>query len=234
MNVLRYSVRRSGFGVVLPSDILAYRAMWDQYVLDTVRVCYDCSQAFANVAAQQPDAATQQQLQQLSTLYKQDGDNILAAWNVWANVSDATIVLQGADVLQQEQQVVITAGHQRELLTTSTITCALTYHDAAGNVVNAIPGADPNMQAQLIARIEGLGILGSGILQVFVESTAAGLKTVGSAAQWLAQQGKQLVETTTSSLPWIIAGIAVIGAAGVALIYAPEIKLALRAKRKAA
>jgi hypothetical protein len=208
--------------------------MWEQYVFDTVRVCYDCSQAFANVAAEQTDPNTKQQLQQLSTLYKQDGDNILAAWNVWANTSDATIVLQGSTILQQEQQVVVIAGKQREQLTTGTVTCALTYHDAQGNVVTAIGGADPNTQAQIIARIEGLGILGEGVLQVFAESTAAGLQTVGSAGQWIAQQGKTLVETTTSKLPWIIAGVAAIGVTGVALVYAPEIKAALAVKKKAA
>jgi hypothetical protein len=201
--------------------------MWDQYVLDTVRVCYDCSQAFANVSAEQTDPATKQQLQQLSIQYKQDGDNILASWDVWANTSSATIVLQAASILQQEQQVVITAGKERAQLTTGTIICALTYHDAQGNVVSAVQGADPNMQAQLIARIEGLGILGSGILQIFVESTTAGLQSAGSAGQWIAQQGKALVESTTSNLPWIVGGIAVIGVAGVALIYAPEIKAVL-------
>jgi hypothetical protein len=225
----------AGLGIVFPGDILAYRAMWDQYVLDTVRVCYDCSEAFANVSVEQNDPTTAQQLAQLSAQYKQDGDKILAEWNVWRDIKAYTIVLQAADILEQEQQVVLSAGKQREVLTTGTITCALTYHDAEGNVVSAIQGADPNVQAQIIARIEGLGILGKGVLQIFTESTAAGVQAAGDAAQWLLKRGKEVVETTTSYLPWIIFGIAAIGVTGVALVYAPEIKAAKKAiTRKAA
>ena len=233
----------AGLGLVTPGDVLAYRTAWDQYVLDTTRVATRCSGDYALAAAglQNTFPKDADAFNAAGQAIANAGQALLGQWNVFANKSDSYIVLQGASILEQYQATVLSAGQLRNTITKGVVgpqgdsfACPLVYLDASNQPVFAVDGVDPNVQAQIIARIQGLGILADGVLQILVESTGNALVEAGSAAQWAAQQGKKIVETTTSYLPWIIAGVATIGAAGVALVYAPEIKLALRARPKKA
>jgi hypothetical protein len=231
----------SGLGLILPGDVLSYRAMWDQYVLDTVSSGLYCGNNMQQVAAANPNNSQSPLLSQLGQTVVQNANDLLAKWNAYTGMSSAAILVNASDILQNEQQVVLEAGTQRQEMLANRggsggpISCGpvLIYQDANGNLFEAATSPDPSIQARVIANIEGLGILGSGLLQIFIDASASGIQSAGSAAKWIAQQGKTLIETTTGYLPWIIAGVAVIGAAGVALVYAPEIKGAFAAKRAA-
>jgi hypothetical protein len=222
----------AGLGIVLPTDVLSYRVMWDQYVLDTVRAGLYCGNNMQQAAAALPNNSQSPLLAQLGQLIVKGANDLLSKWNAFTGMSTEAILVNASDILQNEQQVVLEAGTERQRMLANRggsggpISCGpiLVYQDANGNLVEAATSPDPSVQAQVIANIEGLGILGSGLLHLFVDAGAAGLQSAGSAAKWIAQQGKTLVETTTSYLPWIVAGVAVTGAAVVALVYAPEIK----------
>jgi hypothetical protein len=214
--------RSIGAGLVTPGDILAYRAVWDQYVLDTVRVCLDCGQALQDSAAQQnnsesPVAAA------LGKQWVADGNNLYAQWNIWQNLSDSNKVLQGAAILQSYQQTVLACGTERGLLTSGTITCSLTYHDAQGQVVAAAPGADPSLQVRAIARLEGLGILGDGILQILVQGAGDALVEAGSAASYAAKLAANTTSWLLSPWTWAIAGTLVFGTIGVVVWKSGEV-----------
>ena len=220
--------RSIGAGLVTPGDILAYRAVWDQYVLDTVRVCLDCGQALQDSAAQQnnsesPTAAA------LGKQWVADGNNLYAQWNIWQNLSDTNKVLQGAAILQSYQQTVLACGTERGLLTSGTITCSLTYHDVQGQVVAAVPGADPSLQVRAIARIEGLGILGSGILQILVQGAGDTLVAAGSATQNAAKLAAGTASWLLSPWTWGIAATLLVGTTVVVVYNADKVAKAVSA-----
>jgi hypothetical protein len=229
----------AGLGIVLPTDVLTYRAMWNQYVLDTVSAGQYCGGLMQQVASANPSNSQSTLLAQLGSTTVTAANDLLSKWNGYNNLSSEAIVVNASVILQNEQQVVLDAGRQRQSMLADRggsggpISCGpvLVYQDSSGNIITAAIAPDPNTQAQVVAGIEGLGILGSGLLQILVDSTTSGLQTAGSAAQWIAQQGKTLIETTTSYLPWVLGSVAVIGAAGVALVYAPEIKGALATRK---
>jgi hypothetical protein len=201
-------------GFVLPSDILAYRVAWNQYVTDTCRAANECAAAYLAVAAQQPDANTKNILTGIGNETQRLSDIVLQEWNLFqdkATADPAYIVLQGAFILQSFQRTVLNAGQLRNSMTTGTLTCALNYHDTNGNVVACVPGVDPNIQAQIIARIEGLGILGSGVLQILVEGAANTLIAAGDAAKQIAKVSLQTTSWLLSPWTWGIVGTVLIG-----------------------
>lgn len=216
-------------GIVTPGDVLAYRTMWDQYVLDSVRSGLSCALSMNATAANQQDPQTKSNLQGQALAIQTQANDVLSEWNLYAgaNYNDAFFVMEGAQILQTFQQTVLDAGQLRQNITTGPLTCQLIY-PVNGQRVQAVGGPDPSLQAQIIARIEGLGILGQGVLQILLGTTSNGLQAAGSAAQWLGKQAKKAVEAAFSPWPWIIA--TVLGGTAVAIIYAPEIKTALKAK----
>jgi hypothetical protein len=224
----------AGLGIVTPGDVLAYRALWNQYVLDSVGSAQYCATSLNNVAGGSQgaqDATTAANLQGQATALDTQATAILTQWNLYANQTDDFIVLQGAQILQTFQQTVVNAGNLRAQMTSSTVTCSLEYIASNGQLTIAVPGPDPSLQAQVIARIEGLGILGSGILQILLGTASNALQAGGSATQWVAKTAGNLVETVLSPWWWALAGV--VGVSAVGIIYAPEIKGALSAKRAA-
>jgi hypothetical protein len=213
-------------GFVLPGDILAYRAAWDEYVADSVRVALACAQAMENVAANQTDPAVKSNLQSQAQAIREKANALWQEWNIYAGQTDEFIVLEGAAILQTFQQSVIDAGDLRQSITTGPLACSLTYPKDGQQVV-AAAGPDPSVQAEIISHIEGLGILAKGFLQIFVDTSIGGLQSAGTAAQWIAEQGKKVVEKSISSpWPWIVALL--IGTGVIGIVYAPEIKAAMK------
>ncbi|HTQ47930.1 MAG TPA: transglutaminase domain-containing protein [Polyangiaceae bacterium] len=204
-----------GLGLVTPGDVLSYRTTWNQYVIDTVGSADACADAYSALAAQQSDASTKALLTGLGDAIKKQADALLAMWNLYANKDDAFIVLQGASILQSYQETVVSAGQVRQNITTGTLTCSLSYVNSQGQLVQAIPAADPSVQAQVIARIEGLGILSSGVLQVLVTTTGNSLVAAGSAARWTAEQVNRVTGALATPWPWI----AVTAVAGGVIVY---------------
>ncbi len=224
----------AGLGIVTPGDVLSYRALWNQYVLDSVGSAQYCATSLNNVAGGSQgaqDAATAANLQGQASALDAQATAILAEWNLYANQTDDFIVLNGASILQTFQQTVVNASNLRVQMTSSTVTCSLEYIGPNGQLTIAVPGPNPSLQAQVIARIEGLGILGSGILQILLSTASNSLQAAGSAAQWTAQQAGKVVDAVTS--PWWWAAAGVVGLSVVAVVYAPEIKGAFAAKRAA-
>jgi hypothetical protein len=216
-----------GFGIIVtPSDILAYRKMWDAYVLDTARVALACGQAYSALASKDPDPNAGKLEGDLGTSLTNEGNDLVSLWNLYQGKADSFIVLQGASILESFQKTVLRAGDIRANVTANQ--CALTYPDANGKLIPATPGADTSVQTQVIAHIEGLGILGGGILQILVGTAENSLMQAGSAAQWAGKQVEKVTSAATS--PWTWVGIAAAAAATLGLVYAPEIKAALKAR----
>jgi hypothetical protein len=213
-------------GFVLPGDILAYRVAWDEYVADSVRVALACAQAMENVASNQTDPAVKSNLQSQAQAIREKASALWQEWNIYAGQTDEFIVLEGAAILQTFQQSVIDAGDLRQSITTGPLACSLTYPKDGQQVV-AAAGPDPSVQAEIISHIEGLGILAKGFLQIFVDTSIGGLQSAGTAAQWIAEQSKKVVEKSISSpWPWIVALL--IGTGVIGIVYAPEIKAAIK------
>jgi hypothetical protein len=206
-------VEPMGLGVVTPGDVIAYRTAWNRYVMDTVASANSCASAYQAVAAKQTDASTKALLTSIGQATQKDSDALLAQWNVYAGKSDAFIVLEASNILQSYQETVMSAGRTRENITTGSLMCALTYQPTSGKcsdgdppsgtVCQAAPGVDPNVQAQIISRIEGLGILASGVLQILVDTAGNSLAAVGSATQWTAQQVGGITKALSTPWPWI-------------------------------
>jgi hypothetical protein len=203
-----------GLGVVTPGDVIAYRTAWNRYVMDTVAVANSCAAAYQAVASKQTDASTKALLTNLGNATQKDADALQAQWNVYAGKGDAFIVLEAGTILQSYQETVLSAGRTRENITTGSLTCALTYNPtggkcsdgdppASGTVCQAMPGVDPSVQAQIISRIEGLGVLASGVLQILVDTTGNSLMAVGSATQWSAQQVGAITKALSTPWPWV-------------------------------
>lgn len=212
-----------GAAIVTPTDILAYRQMWDEYVLDTVRVMYSCAGAYqslsVNPSTSPVDAAT---MQALATQLNAGGVALYAQWNVFANTSSATIVLEGATILQSFQTTVQAAGAQRQTIAQGQ--CSLSYAtEPAGQLVSASPPPDPATQVTVIQHIEGLGILAAGLLEILGETTGYGLQTIGSAAQVAAQLAHGTASWILSPWTWGIAATLLVGTVAVVVYNADKV-----------
>lgn len=205
----------SAIGPVSPSTVLSYRTMWNSYVLDTVRCAQGCAAAVSAVADKQTDASIKAELSGQAQAVTSQAAALLARWNIYANVSTSFIVLQGASILESFQQTVLDAGQLRQNITTGTLNCSLTYVNDQGAVTAAVPGADPNVQAQVIALIEGQAILAAGVLQILVETGDESLQVAGSAAQWTARQVGNITSALATPWPWV----AVTAVAGAVIAY---------------
>lgn len=219
-----FGARAIGAGAT-PMDVLRYRVMWDQYVLDTVSSANECASAFAAVAAQQTDPALKSNLAGQGQAIGTQSADILALWNTWHDQSDASIVVNAEAILKSQQDVVLDAGALRQQMTQGPLTCALTYHDSQGNVVQATPGPDQSTQAQVIAYLEGLGIIAGGSLQILGRSAGGALQETGSAAQYLASGTSWLLSPWT----WAIAGTLLVGSVVVIVWNADKIANVVKA-----
>lgn len=232
------------FGFITPGDVFAYRTAWNQYVLDTARVTYLCASEYLQIATnlQQTYPRDAAAFQAYGQSLNKAADAVVSDWNLWANSGANFIVLEASPILQSFQKTVLQAGDLRAQISNGptltvngvphSVECPLVYvtYDEQGqeHVYQAATTLDPNVQAQIIARIEGFGVLAEGVLQILLETAGKGLETAGSAAQWLGNQGKKLVEQTTGLTafllnPWTIgvAALLVVGTV-VYVVYRSE------------
>jgi len=204
-----------GLGIVTPGDVLSYRAAWNKYVLDTIGVCQSCSGEFTTMSTTEADASTKAWLIAYAATLQSQADSLNKMWNLYANTESSFIVLEGRGILQSFQETVLAAGQVRTNITSGPLPCGLSYVNPNGILVQAIPSVDPSVQAQIIARIEGLGILASGVLQILVESGSNGLQAAGSATQWAAKQVSNVTAALSTPGPWI----AITAVAGAVIVY---------------
>lgn len=216
-------------GSVLPSDILAYRAMWDPWVkamlsaMQTAAIEYQKaaigqpSQVDLSIYATPPSSRT---LQDYADGWVQDVNLTATEWNAEQNLSDSEVVFQGAQILTYLQRTVLGIYN--------------TYvpqlrHELPGVKIPDIP--DGPVQVGVIQHIEGLGILAVGVLEILAVGANGALQGVATTAGKLLD----LADKTTTALtsPWLWGTVAVGVAAVATIVFAPEIKAAL-ATRKAA
>lgn len=219
-----------GFGIVTPGDVIAYRQMWDPYVTGVASAFLQCQTDWQNAAAGQsntganlaqfaspPDATTMGLWANAQGLNSQ---SIMNAWNAHAGLSDAEIVLIAGGILRDFQHVVKSVG--REYV-------PQLQRDCPNIAIPAPPSYD--LQAQVIAQIQGAGILANGVLEILGIGASGALDTAVSLGQWTKHQAEKVIDTATSWWAWGFGAIIVGGAA--AIVYAPEIKAALAAKKRA-
>jgi hypothetical protein len=166
-----------------PGDVLAYRNLWNGYVVDTARAAAACGAAWQALAdgttpatlpnvgefAAPPDAKT---LALWATSNQQIADSIMASWNQHAGLQDWQIVASAAEILQDFQKVVRDVGqfYQPQI-----------KRDCPQLALPVPPSLE--LQKQVIGQIEGLGILAHGVLQLFEIGAGGALDTYQTIGQ---------------------------------------------------
>jgi hypothetical protein len=183
--------------VVTPGDVLAYRKLWDSYVMGIARAALQAAGAWDAVAkgqlpAMEPThfpwwpnrsvAATYADLERASS------ETIETLWNQFAGLSDLDIVVRAEGILRSFQDTVLQVGQYNA--------------PRIAKEFPQLPLPEPpnfDLQAEVIGHIEGLGILAKGVLHLLGIGASGALETTLGA-------GKRLVETVTSPVPWVAAG----------------------------
>ncbi len=198
-------------GIVTPGDVLSYRALWDDYVTGTAKAALACAQAWAAAAiaypapapaainvtrygAHPPDASILQLQADTETSYS---DAIMLRWNEHANTPDYILLQNAGSILQDFQDTVLRVGQFYQ---------PLIAEDCPSVALPSAPSTD--VQKQVIARIEGLGLLAHGVLQLLGIGAGGALDTLGAIGSAAAEGAKALA----SPLPWIALGLAGVGA----------------------
>jgi len=142
-------------GVTTPSDVLAYRKMWDPYVLGVARANLQCSQASGLDTT-------------LASVHKGESDDLMALWNQNAGLSDTDIVLRASGILQNQQDTVLQAGKMVPGI----------KRDCPKIAIPEVPSLAS--QQAIIGAIEGQSILANGILQLIGMGADGALQTIGA------------------------------------------------------
>jgi hypothetical protein len=231
--------RSIGAGDTTPGDVLAYRAMWNDYVVDiacglsiqgwalaqaaagtvpgpldsahlaSLNICPNSSTWVPNGVvpidlsglAQQPPSASL--LTSLSQIANDSSAALLDQWNNFAGLPDVQVTQQAASILEAYQDTVLQAGQQYQP-SLATVSPALAA---------ALPtGPDKSLQKQLIARIEGAGILARGTLKVIGIGIGGAVESIGNA---VTEAGKVAI----SPWLWVSAAVLAASAATVAVAY---------------
>jgi hypothetical protein len=196
-------------GIVTPGDVLAYRKTWDDYVMGTARAAAACAVAWQALAdgttpstppnvsqfAIPPDQKTMSLWAQTQ---QQHSDGITESWNMHADKPDWQVVVQAGDILQDFQRTVQRVGsfYQPQIA-----------KDCPAIELPKPPSFD--LQSQVIGRIEGLGILAHGVLQLLGIGVGGALQTYGAIAQQAGEIGKKVGEAAERALD--VAPIVIVG-----------------------
>ena len=166
------SPESASFGGVLPAgpgDVLAYRSMWDPYVMGALRAISGTADAFSAVSSHPPPGYTAQTLSAMASSYKDESQKLLALWNSYAGLSPEVIVLSAGDILNTYQDVVRRVGH---------FTSDPTFQTFHTGKLPAVPSE--SAQRSLISHLEGSSMVVRGVLNFFVGSEKNGLKELGN------------------------------------------------------
>lgn len=193
--------------LVLPSDVLAYRAAWDPFVMGIARGLTSCAASWRllaqghTVPAGDPTAPNVSQfvvppdataLGLFADTLAQEGQSLVDSWNLHAGATDYDIVLEAGAFLQDYQATVARAG---------------TFYagELKKNCPSIVQPSPPTLleQTQIIARIEGLGILAHGVLQLWGIGASGALETYGA----IAKKAGDIANNATGSLPFGIGGV---------------------------
>jgi hypothetical protein len=203
-------------GLTWAGELLAYRTLWDPYVLGVIQAELDGAGAYRTLAAGQkvedaqapaigtnehpPDAGT---LALLATTLEASANNLLFRWNVHRDTPDWEIVVYAGNILQDEQKVVLQAGMHAQNLRTA---------------FPKLPIPDPptpSAQTAVLGRIESLGIVAHGVLELIGMAADGSVGTLGAiekGAGSVAEATGDTLITLEKVLPWIVAGVGAIAA----------------------
>lgn len=199
----------AGEGVVTPGDVLAYRKIWDDYVMGTARAALACADAWRAYAAQQPpstppavaqfavppDAKT---LELWATHQSNIADAITIAWNAHAGKQDYEVVMLASSILADFQNVVLRVGRDYQ---------PQIAHDCPALPLPQPPGIE--VQKAVVGKIEGLGILAHGTLQILGIGAGGALATY----QRIGEDAEDAGKAVGKSLPAMAVAAIVVGGA---------------------
>ena len=206
--------KHAGLGLTLPGEVIAYRQLWNSYVIGTAQAALTCSQ-------QAPPAGSNLTQQLFTTNFQDYSDSIVSGWNIHANSQEWQTLLFANDYLQDFQKVIVAVGnfYQPQIR-------------ASCPNLKLPPLPNPADQSAVVAALENARIISEGTLQLF------GIGA-GGAIEYVDKFGKKaadLVTTTVNYIPWIVGGvIAVAGAVIVSdLVAAQRLAATLQQRRQTA
>ncbi len=149
-----------------PLDVMAYRRMWNPYVVGTANAALACARSLEAQAKASGDPSGLLAL--AADTERTNAEALMVRWNLHANTPDYQIVINAADILQDQQDAVLHAGQ--------------IYRDAIAKDCphEALPSAPTSsVQSGVIGAIEGAGILAHGVLQILGAGVDGALETLG-------------------------------------------------------
>lgn len=197
-------------------DVLAYRTLWDPYVMDSIRAINLCADSFDGVAKNPPAGYSSQELSDNATSYRKVADLFLQDWNQFAGKQPLEIVAESTIILNAQQDLVKRVGAMH---TSATMCSGL--KDVKAPSVDA--------QNEVLSRLEGLGIVTQGVLQLFTDSTTAGLQVI--ARDVVAPIAKGAATSLWDAIPWwgwVAGGVVGLAIVGPPVLAAAAPVLALR------
>jgi hypothetical protein len=157
---------------VLPGsvgDVLAYRNLWNDYVMSSIRAMNVCADSFDTVAKDPPAGYTAQQLTDYAASYRKVANLYLQDWNQFSGTGALDIIAQAKVILNAQQDLVKRVG-------------AMHTPDTMCKNLLAIEPPGLDLQNSVVSRLESLGIVSQGVLQFFTKSTATGLEVIAKEA----------------------------------------------------
>lgn len=197
-----------------PGDVLAYRKLWDAYVMGTARAATAAAEAW-DAAAAGTTPATPVNLTQFATppdgktltlwadSERTNANLIETAWNAHADTPDWQLLSQAGDILQDFQRVVLKVGQ--------------IYQPDIARDCPELPLPSPpatGNQTDVIAHLEGAGVVAHGLLQLLGIGVGGGLQTLGA----IAVAAKDTVDKTVDKVAGALPAIAVCAAAAVGIV----------------
>jgi hypothetical protein len=213
--------RPAGLGVfafVTPDDVLAYRNTWDAYVAASLSSMRSCADAIDTVLKDKPAGGVYDVYRRAAEeIHKEaghEGQNdgtLQKAWNEFQGLTDEQIVAGASYILRGHQETVLAVNRARN------------FSIDFGCLSGWPHPPSVSLQAQVIGRIEGLRILARGALGIMQESAVRTVDLIG-------QQVTNAWDVAKS--PWTWVGVGVVGATILGVVYAPQIKAAIEARRR--
>ena len=150
-----------------PIDVLQYRRIWDGYVVGTAQAAIACAERLEAQAA--AGAGNADDLRLAADTERTNAEALMLRWNLHADTPDYQILINAGDILVDQQDAVLKAGqtYQAQIRT-----------DCPAMVLPEPPTLA--VQSRIIGAIEGLGILGHGVLQLLGAGVGGALDTLGA------------------------------------------------------
>ena len=198
-----------------PIAVLQYRRVWDSYVLGTIQAAFDCAAAWqaqhdgtqpstpVNLTqfAVPPDATT---LQLWANSQTQIWQSIQADWNAYAGWTAAQVIENADNILQSYQATVLKCGQfwQPDIV-----------RDCPSLPMPQVPGFDVQLEA--IGTLEGLGIIGTGALQLIGMGAGGAIEAYAGTAKQIQKTTNDAFDVLKSPWPWVAVAAVGLGIAAV-------------------